>query len=175
MIHTYDNTVPFAKMQEIYNFVTESYFRLGWEDRTDIKVPNIHSRYTEEELKRCGLYPHLKKIASKHEYGNNKFIECIVNLSKSGDYNFCHTHKGQIVLLYYVNLYWQDGFGGETLFYDDDLINAKSVSSFVPGRIIIFDGDTPHTIRAQSTYGPDYRFTISYFVDKENKEDSILL
>ena len=165
MIHTYDNTVPFAKMQEIYNFVTESYFQLGWEDRTDIKVPNIHSRYTEEELKRCGLYPHLKKIASKHEYGNNKFIECIVNLSKSGDYNFCHTHPNKMVILYYVNLEWHDGFGGETLFYNEKLTDAIEVSSFVPGRIMVFDGKTPHTIRAQSSYGPDYRFTISFFVD----------
>jgi hypothetical protein len=166
MIFTFDNTVPFEQMQFIYNFVSRSYFRLGWEDRHDIKTPNIHSRYTEEEVKSCGLYPYIKKIIDENNYGNNKFVECIVNLSKSGDYNFCHTHKDKIVLLYYVNLNWQDGFGGETIFYDDDLINAKSVSSFVPGRIILFDGAIPHTIRAQSTYGPDYRFTISYFLEK---------
>ena len=63
---------------------------------------------------------------------HHSIIECIVNLSKSGDYNFCHTHKDKIVLLYYVNLHWHDGFGGETLFYDDDLINAKSVSLSYP-------------------------------------------
>ena len=66
-----------------------------------------------------------------------------------------------------INLEWKDGYAGETLFYNDDLKDAHTVSSFVPGRITIFDGEIPHTIRPQSTYGPDYRFTISYFVNKE--------
>ena len=53
-----------------------------------------------------------------------------------------------------------------TLFYDNSLINVESAVSFVPGRIVIFDGTIPHTIRPQSTYGPDYRFTISCFIRK---------
>ena len=81
MIKTYDNIVPFVEMQRIYNYVIQSYFRLGWEDRDDIKVPNIHSPYTELEVKDCGLYPYLEKIASKHNYENNNFISCFLGFN----------------------------------------------------------------------------------------------
>ena len=169
-IEIFDNEVPFVDMQNIYDYVYNSNYRLGWEDRTDDKkIPNIHSAFTKDEVINSSLFKYLKNISkkSKLKFNIDNFEKCIVNLSKCGDYNFNHTHKGNIVLLYYVNLEWKDGFAGETLFYDDNLIDAKFVSTFVPGRIVVFDGEIPHTIRPQSTYGPDYRFTISYFVRKD--------
>tara|TARA_R100001377_G_scaffold30583_1_gene16680 strand:+ start:40 stop:555 length:516 start_codon:yes stop_codon:yes gene_type:complete len=166
-IEVFDNEVPFVDMQSIYDYVRNSGYFLGWGDR-DGTPPNIHTVYTKNEVILSELFKHLKNVSKKSElkFDIDNFSECVVNLSKCGDYNFNHTHKGKIVLLYYVNLEWKDGFAGETIFYDDSLINATSVISFVPGRIVIFDGETPHTIRPQSTYGPDYRFTISYFVNK---------
>ena len=166
-IEIFDNEVSFVDMQSIYDYVRNSNYTLGWEDRDGTPL-NIHSAYTKNEVILSELFKHLKNVSKKSElkFDIDNFSECVVNLSKCGDYNFNHTHKGKIVLLYYVNLEWKDGFAGETIFYDDSLINATSVISFVPGRIVIFDGETPHTIRPQSTYGPDYRFTISYFVNK---------
>ena len=171
MILDFENKVPFADMQQIYNFVYNSTYKLGWADREDEKfVPNIHSNWSLEDVEKSGLLEHLKKLDDTLKYNIEKnFHKCIVNLSKSGDYNFCHTHKDQTVILYYVNLDWQDGWGGETIFYNENLTKATSVSNFVPGKFIVFDGSIPHTIRAQSTHGPDYRFTISYFVNKEKK------
>lgn len=167
-VEIFDNEVPFRDMQYIYNFVLHSNYRLGWSDR-DGTPDNLHSAYSKEEAETCLLTKHLKNVSikSKLKFNIDNFDKCIVNLSKCGDYYFNHTHKNTIVLLYYVNLEWKDGYAGETIFYDDNIINAKAVVSFVPGRIIVFDGETPHTIRPQSTYGPDYRFTISYFVNKE--------
>ena len=122
---------------------------------------------TKDDVKNSKLYDYIKKLDDEELNLNidDNFSRCVVNLSKSGDYNFCHTHPNKMVILYYVNLEWHDGFGGETLFYNEKLTDAIEVSSFVPGRIMVFDGKTPHTIRAQSSYGPDYRFTISFFVD----------
>jgi len=167
-IEIYDNEVPFVDMNNIHEFILNSNFRLGWNDRTG-KPMNLYSRYTKDEVINSELFKYLKNVSkkSKLKFNIDNFHECVVNLSKCGDYYFNHVHKDKIVLLYYVNLEWKDGFAGETIFYDDDIINAKSVVSFVPGRIIIFDGEIPHTIRPQSTYGPNYRFTISYFVNKE--------
>ena len=167
-IEIFDNEVPFDDMQNIYEYVINSNFRLGWEDRYDKHVSNIHSAYTKEEAETSLLLKNLRKVSEKSKFKINidNFDKCIVNLSKCGDYHFNHTHKGLMVLLYYVNLEWKDGYAGETLFYDDSLVNAESVVSFVPGRIVIFDGTIPHTIRPQSTYGPDYRFTISCFIRK---------
>jgi hypothetical protein len=67
--------------------------------------------------------------------------------------------------LYYVNLEWRDGWYGETFFYSDDLKDVAFTSLYVPGRILLFDGDIPHAIRPQSVAGPKYRITISTFFD----------
>lgn len=168
-IEIYDNQVPFVDMQHIHEYVLNSNFRLGWSDRFDKQNPNLYSSYKKEEVETSLLTKHLKTVSkkSKLKFNIDNFDKCIVNLSKCGDYYFSHSHKNNIVLLYYVNLEWKDGFAGETIFYENNLIDAKSVVSFVPGRIVIFDGEIPHTIRPQSTYGPDFRFTISYFVNKE--------
>lgn len=168
-LEIYDNEVPFVDMANIYDYVFNSNFRLGWGDRDEYSTPpNIHSAYTKDELETSSLFKYLKNVSkkSKLKFNIDNFHKCVVNLSKCGDYHFNHTHHGMIVLLYYVNLEWRDGFAGETLFYDNSLTNVESAVSFVPGRIVIFDGDTPHTIRPQSTYGPNYRFTISYLVRK---------
>ena len=167
-IEIFDNEVPFPDMQQIYEYVLNSNFRLGWMDRDDKIVSNIYSRYTKEEAETSLLLKNLRKVSKKSKFKINvdNFDRCIVNLSKCGDNYFNHTHAGLIVMLYYANLEWNESYAGETLFYDNSLINAESVVSFVPGRIIIFDGDRPHTIRPQSTCGPTYRFTISYFVRK---------
>ena len=55
------------------------------------------------------------------------------------------------------------------MFYNPDDINSiEYTSSYVPGRIILFDGNIPHAIRPQSINAPKYRFSLSVFygVDK---------
>jgi hypothetical protein len=169
MIKVFDNKVPYDTMQQIYDFVCKSQYNLGWSDSSFEKwSPNIHSNWTKDDVKNSMLFDCIKKLDDEEGLNLNiddNFYKCVVNLSKSNDYHFCHTHPNQMVILYYVNLEWHDGFGGETLFYNEKLTDAIQVSSFVPGRFIVFDGQIPHTIRAQSSYGPDFRFTISYFVD----------
>ena len=69
--------------------------------------------------------------------------------------------------LYYVNLNWEDGFYGETFFYNSkDLSKIEFASVYKPGRIILFDGHIPHAIRPQSIKGPKFRFTLSVFLRK---------
>ena len=168
MIKIFDNKVPYDTMQQIYAFVCKSNYSLGWSDNTfEKRPPNIYSGWSKDDVKNSKLYDYLIKLDDEELNLNidDNFPKCVVNLTKSGDYHFCHTHPNQVVILYYVNVEWHDGWGGETLFYNEKLTDAIKVSSFVPGRIVVFDGQIPHTIRAQSTYGPDYRFTISFFVD----------
>jgi len=169
MIKIFDNKIPYNSMQHIYSFCCKSNYNLGWSDRSFEKwSPNIHSNWTKDDVKNSGLFDYILKLDEKLKIDVDKnFNKCIVNLSKSGDYYFTHTHPNLKVILYYVNLEWPEGSAGETIFYDKNSINAVEVCNFVPGRFVVFDGEQPHTIRAQSTYGPDYRFTISYFVNKE--------
>ena len=168
-VQIFDDIISYNDMQQIYEFVCKSTYRLGWSDLTHEKfTPNIYSDWSKEDVKKSKLFAYLKKLddTKLHLNIDDNFHKCIVNFSKSSDYYFCHTHPNQIVILYYVNLEWKDGFGGETMLYNEKLTDVVNAISFVPGRIAVFDGEIPHTIRAQSSYGADYRFTISYFVKK---------
>ena len=62
---------------------------------------------------------------------------------------------------------WQDGWYGETIFYDpDDINNIAYTSPYTPGRFILFDGSIPHTIRPQSIKAPKFRLSLSIFFEK---------
>jgi hypothetical protein len=54
------------------------------------------------------------------------------------------------------------------VFFDDQGIEIEYVTPFVPGRIIIFDSDIPHTAKEQSVLGPSYRFTLAIKFVKAN-------
>ena len=81
--------------------------------------------------------------------------------------HYIHAHWDKQIALYYVNLDWKDGWYGETLFYDPlNLQKIDFASSFIPGRILLFDGSIPHTIRPQSIKGPKFRMTLSLIYSK---------
>ena len=71
-------------------------------------------------------------------------------------------------MLGYLNLNWRDGWYGETWFFDKfDFNKIIFASALAPGRIILFDGQIPHTIRPQSKVGPKFRMTLSLFYNKQ--------
>jgi Rps23 Pro-64 3,4-dihydroxylase Tpa1-like proline 4-hydroxylase len=79
---------------------------------------------------------------------------------------YAHTHGEDKVLLYYINMEWKEGWHGETQFYSDDLKEVKYTSPYTPGRLILFDGKIPHTMRPQSIIAPKFRFSLSMFLKK---------
>jgi len=91
-----------------------------------------------------------------------------VNLSTPTDCHWAHTHKDHTVLLYYVNKHWKHDWAGETMFFNDDLSEVAYASVYKPGRIIVFDGEIPHSVRPQSSIAPNYRFTLSLFFKNNN-------
>lgn len=166
-LNVYDNTIPHQVRYEIWNYCTKSTYRLGWQDsqETNKNDLNTYSTWTEEELKESGLYPYILGTVKDTDWFTNKNIKkIIVNLVRSNDIHYIHGHSKSQVALYYVNLDWQDGWYGETLFYEpENLDTIAYASQYIPGRIILFDGNIPHSIRPQSVKAPKYRFTISVF------------
>lgn len=174
MFKVYDNIVPFYIQQNIYDFCINSYYKIkGWNDRNDLDIlkHDIHSRWTLDDLKKSLLYPYVEEVLKKseYEYSMEEFEQSMVNLVKKDDYYYSHTHgKGCLIILYYANLEWRQEWAGETLFFDKNNIEAIAVNSYKPGRFIVFDGDIPHSVRPQSSIGPEYRFTIGTFLRKKN-------
>jgi len=172
MIDTFDNELSFKDRQHIYRYVINSTYKLvGWSDSDDLDIVkhDIHSKWSLDDLRRSRLYPVVVNLfkKSKKFKGDLTFQQCVVNLVKHGDYYYPHTHGKDIYgALYYVNLDWKSHYGGETIFYDDQVKDIIYTTPYVPGRLILFDGAIPHTIRPQSSKGPNYRFTITIFFKK---------
>ena len=124
--------------------------------------------YGREDLNALGFAKDLQNTDfGRYIFSTYNIVRCIVNLSKPGDFYLNHTHGDEIVLLYYANIRWQEEWSGETLFYNDNMQDILFASPYVPGRIILFDGKMPHTIRSQSSIAPQYRFSFTMFLTKK--------
>jgi len=66
-----------------------------------------------------------------------------------------------------VNVDWREEWAGETIFYDESN-EIIFCSPYKPGRMIVFDGTIPHTIRPQSIISPNYRFSLTIRFTKED-------
>ena len=113
-------------------------------------------------------HPEITKILDGLEL---KFA--VVNLANTSDVNYIHAHNQSKVMLYYVNLVWNEGAHGETQFYSEDLKSIQYTTPYTPGRLIVFDADIPHTIRPQSIIGPKYRFTYAMIYDTKPEDECI--
>jgi len=179
MFKIFDYIVPFHHQQRIYGACTQAFYRInGWDDRDDIDITknDLHSRWSLEDCKKSTLYPYVEQVLKKSGYDVNSyqfsmpqdFEASIVNITKKSDYHYTHTHgEGCLIILYYANLEWKEEWAGETIFFDKHTREAKDVCSYKPGRFIVFEGNAPHSIRPQSTIGPEYRFTIGTFLRKK--------
>ena len=180
LIHVFEDEMPFNSRSNLYNFCADAQFKLGWGDGNHVEenkyVANIHSTWSRKDIqhvnKECNFIFYLKKCISETNWFTNKFLERVeLNLVRSDDVHYIHSHPGRQVVLYYANLDWEDGWYGETLFYHPhDLNKVCFTSTYKPGRIILFDGGIPHAIRPQSIKAPKYRFTLSLFFvnDQQN-------
>ena len=168
-IAIYDDVFDLKFRQKIYDFCHLSRFVIGWADGSIVENQSyrfLHSIWSEEDLQRLGIIEEIKKTELAKEIEGYKLEKCILNLSTPADCNFQHAHPDDKVVLYYVNLEWHDGWHGETLFYDESLKNIVFASPYTPGRITVFDGSIPHSIRPQSYIASHYRFTLAIIYNK---------
>ena len=63
-------------------------------------------------------------------------------------------------ILYYANKKWDTNYGGETLFYDENLEIIAAVKP-KPGRFVVFDSKIFHSARPPQSGCPYNRYTIA--------------
>ena len=169
-LNIFDDKIPYVIRYDIWKYCINSTYNLGWQDSEDVAKYelNLHSSWTQKELEESKIYPYIEDCIKNTDWFTcRKIAKIIVNLVRSDDVHFIHGHNDCQVVLFYVNLDWQDGWYGETIFYDPDNINNIAYTTpYIPGRFILFDGSIPHTIRPQSSKAPKFRFTISIFFEK---------
>lgn len=168
-IKVYDDVLTLVQRQHLYLFVTKSKFTIGWADGAVMENQNnnfLHSCFSNEDLDNFKFFDYLQGTELEAALQGYQVNQAIVNLSMPSDYNYVHAHQEDKVLLYYVNLDWQDGWHGETLFFDESCKEVVFASSYTPGRFILFDASIPHTIRPQSIIAAKYRFTFAVTLNK---------
>jgi len=171
-IQVYDDVFNFDYRQELYCFIKSSLFKIGWADSivAEKSYEYLHSIYNDKDIDNIKYFKKLKNTPIMEYTKGLEHKHTVVNLSTLSDANFVHSHPQKLTILYYANLDWQDGWHGETIFYDDFGKEVIFTSPYTPGRIIVFDGRIPHTIRPQSSIAPKFRFTISSFFDHPNED-----
>jgi SM-20-related protein len=175
-ISIFDDLVNMGLRTRIFAYIMNSAFRIGWADisygpKSAYKF--LHSPFSKEELISSGLGDIIFSAPEIAPFIEGKEMnKCIVNLTQAGDVQFTHTHAAEeVVVLYYANLEWLPEWWGETMFYNDNQSSIVHASRYTPGRFVVFDGNIPHTIRPQSTIGPQYRFTVTaIFTESKEKE-----
>lgn len=167
-IFVFDNVFEASFRASLYQFAMETEYKIGWNDTNDIENKEhcyFHSKVSLHKFEELKLYETLKK-SEVYPLITHKFpYNFIINCSHPSDTNFAHTHVNT-TLLYYANSSWKPEWAGETLFFNEEMTEVLFTSVYKPGRIILFDGGIPHTIRSQSRYGPQYRFTYTVFFDE---------
>ena len=158
-----DNAVPLVVRDWTYNMARNSSYRIGWNDTSlpeHAAHANLHCPISGADIVNTEIYKHVHQAALEEVQGLD-LVRAVINLSTPFNSNFIHTHEEKKVVLYYCNLEWFDGWHGETLFYNDDKNSILFATPYIPGRIVVFDGSIPHTIRPQSASATNYRFTLA--------------
>ena len=171
-IDVIDNPFGTAYHELLYDYTINSFFKIGSQDGpSPLNRRNhvyIHSDWRLDDVNRIGFLDKLKKLDEFQPYKDLELIRTTINVSVPSDTNFAHTHDDQISLIYYINLDWKPEWAGETVFYNDDMSEIIYSSVYKPGRMVIFDGSIPHSIRVQSNSAPHYRFSLAMFFNKSD-------
>ena len=165
-----DNCFSRAYQETFYNYAaTNDNYKLGFGD-TDAIERQQYKYYTsnmvEQELLQTKLFDELYKTEIGQIIKNKQLLRCTINSSTASQVNFAHTHPDQLSLLYYINLDWKPEWAGETLFYNEAVNEIEFTSIYKPNRIILFEGEIPHSLRCQSVAAPEYRFSLAMFFNK---------
>lgn len=169
-ITVYDGLLPLQLRSEIFNFVKRSRFVIGWRDADYVKANQhefLHSYYSLEDNDNAKLLPFLRTTEVNQHIEGLSIVNSVVNLSVPSDTHFPHAHLENIVVLYYANLDWENHWYGETLFYTEDLNDIELALKYTPGRVVVFEGSIPHSVRPQSASADTHRFTYAITFKKE--------
>lgn len=171
-IHVFDNVLDYKAQYYFYRYIKNLSYKCN---NVDVATNNnsgffkFRSDIAPEQETNMKFFDSIQSNRCLSLIENYKIHSMYVNLGIPTDSHQLHTDIAGsltsldecLTLLYYVNCDWDINWGGETLFYNNDLSNIEYTSLFKPGRIIIFDGAIPHSARPQTFSSNQYRFTLA--------------
>lgn len=160
-IHVYDGLFSQAEMEFFYKFVTSSFFKWGGFSGPLAEAKDqIYAAFSLEDVENMGFKKSdgFKFLEEKYKIPANPrpTDRAKVNLSCPFEDNTIHTDgRDGFTMLYYVNLKWELGWNGHTLFMDDNVEEPEHLVLYKPGRLVAFDASIPHMVMTQM---PRHRF-----------------
>lgn len=168
-ITVYDNVLSTKEQELIYKNCLGAPYAIGWNDTPESKEAHFHCglgleswQHRNQDKDLNDVLTALEKSKPYQNKINYVLDKTVINCDTIADSHTMHTHENQDVVLYYANLDWQDGWGGETFFYNDKE-EIVFVSQYTPNRMIVFDGELLHRFNGPTITGPKFRFSISTF------------
>lgn len=127
---------------------------------------SVDSRFvanmTENDLIDSGIIPKIKDIATfinEDIFIGKYYINhygLMTGVSKHTDSSF----SDHYTMLIFCNKYWDETWGGEIAFYDDDS-EAHTIFNFKPKRILLFDSRIAHKVMPMTRNAQKDRFTLA--------------
>ena len=124
---------------------------------TDLKLISSHN------------FIYFLKIAAEK---NLRLSRSYINLCTMEDLFPFHTDgfdEESLTMLYYMNTKWDPMWEGETHFGNESMTEIVATSSFIPGRIAIFNPTIPHKSSQPSSLAGQFRFTYAMFFVSKNQ------
>lgn len=169
-IKIFDNIVPLSLLNE-YNKLCLPQVRI----RCDV-VGSFYNTFVEygDVYYKNTAHTHLNKFVHKEaediwSWFQNKtkltidnLDSCYVNAMSFGDEGYAHIDGDNITTcIFYINDGWHSQWSGETVFYSGEhtedyndawYYNHEIIKSILPryGRLVVFDGKIPHSVRPLS-------------------------
>ena len=166
-VNVLDNVFDYQVQDQLYNVCRNSAYTIGWQDSEDIELlnrPFFHCKGDVKSILVKEIDLHIRNTSFGNKLTNYKMFSSTINCSRPGETYYEHLHPGgNKVVLYYPNFNWKREWGGETMFYDNKNQDLKFACEYRPNRLIIFDGEIPHSVRAPTYIADQYRFTMSFF------------
>ena len=167
-IFVYDNVFTSSESSHIQNIIEGSYFKLGTRSYRSVNCTQttfFQSKYNLDDVEKLGFKNNLNYISifNKHLKNYNGMTNTWVNASTYlTDYRF-HVDKTAVdnglTQMYYANEIWDDNWGGETIFKNNN--NEVEIAiSYKPNRIVIFNSHISHKPTNLSVTADMYRFIL---------------
>jgi hypothetical protein len=165
-----DDVFDYRTRYNFYRFIRSALFRCTGKDAPEDKEETIFSSFSENDLNNLGLFTNHQSTPILELIEGYNVTQTLVNLSTPTDKNRYHidTPKSPTskTLLFYPNLKWPLEWCGHTVFANESLTDVEFCSAYVPGRIVWFDGNIPHSITPPSTLAETFRFSLAVQMSK---------
>lgn len=140
-------------------------------DVQNLQDRKLVSHLDLEQLDDCEVFNEVSLPILQDECQGYIPYKAYINLNTFSDVNKTHVDSyfkdsGKTILIY-PNKKWENDWGGETVFYNDEGTDIVFTSIYRPGRVVVFDSTIPHCAKPQSIFADTYRFTIAVKLQKE--------